>query len=91
MGKPRGLAYTTVLTILQRLHKKGFADRREEGRAHVYFAAVSREDFSRRRGQSLATTLAGLGEAGMAGFLAEAERIDPQVLELLRGKLGSIE
>ena len=88
VGKPRGLAYTTVLTILQRLYKKGFAGRREEGRAHVYFALVSREELSRRRGQSLAATLTGLGEAGMAGFLAEAGRLDPAVLEMLKLQLA---
>jgi len=88
IGRPRGLAYTTVLTILQRLYKKGLAGRREDGRAHVYFAAVSREEFSRRRGQALAATLAGLGEAGLAGFLAEAERGDPTVFELLKAKLA---
>ncbi len=91
IGKPRGLAYTTILTILQRLHRKGLAGRREEGRSHVYFAAVSRDEYSRRRGQSLAATLAGLGEAGIAGFLAEAERSDPRVLESLKARLAVAE
>src|SRR5512140_3612283 len=91
IGKPRGLAYTTILTVLQRLHKKGLAGRREEGRAHIYFAAVSRDEFSRRRGQALAASLAGLGEAGLAGFLAEAERGDSGVFDLLKAKLASAE
>jgi predicted transcriptional regulator len=88
LGKPRGLAYTTILTVLQRLHKKGLAGRREEGRAHVYFAAVSREEFSRRRGQALAASLAGLGEAGISGFLAEAERGDHSMIDLLIARLA---
>lgn len=91
IGKPRGLAYTTILTVLQRLHKKGLAGRREEGRAHIYFAAVSREEFSHRRGQALAASLAGLGEAGIAGFLAEAERGDHTVVDLLKAKLTAAE
>ncbi len=91
IGKPRGLAYTTILTVLQRLHRKGLAGRREEGRAHVYYAAVSREEFSRRRGQALAASLAGLGEAGIAGFLAEAERGDHSVIDLLKAKLAAAE
>ena len=91
IGKPRGLAYTTILTILQRLHKKGLAGRREEGRAHIYYAAVSREEFSRRRGRALAASLAGLGADGIAGFLAEAERGDPAVFERLKAKLASAE
>ena len=87
VGVPRGLAYTTILTVLQRLHKKGLLGRREEGRAHVYFAAISREEFAERRGQMLASSVAALGEAGMAAFLAETERLDPEVLKFMRAKL----
>lgn len=92
IGKPRGLAYTTILTVLQRLHKKGLAGRREEeGRAHIYYAAVSREEYSRRRGQVLAASLAGLGEAGIAGFLAEAESGGHVVFDQLKARLSSTE
>ena len=31
-----GLAYTTVVTILSRLHAKGVLERRKKGRAYVY-------------------------------------------------------
>jgi predicted transcriptional regulator len=91
VGLPRGLAYTTILTVLQRLHRKGLVRRREDGRAHVYAPALSRDDFARRRGHDLATALSGLGEAGMAAFLAEAERLDPAAVEVLRAKLRSNE
>lgn len=89
VGVPRKLAYTTILTVLQRLNKKGLAGRREEGRSHVYFAALSRDEFAKRRGEGLATSLTSLGEAGMAAFLAEAERVDPALFEVLRAKLRS--
>ena len=29
-------AYTTVLTMMRLMHEKGYLDRREQGRAHVY-------------------------------------------------------
>lgn len=38
----RRMAYTTVMTTLDRLFKKGFVSRRREGRAFVYTAALSR-------------------------------------------------
>jgi len=38
-----GLAYTTVMTTLDRLYKKGFLDREREGRAFRYAARTSRE------------------------------------------------
>ncbi|HEX5418643.1 MAG TPA: BlaI/MecI/CopY family transcriptional regulator [Gammaproteobacteria bacterium] len=40
-------AYTTVLTILRTLERKGYAGHSEEGRAHRYSAAVER-DVARR-------------------------------------------
>ncbi len=89
IGKPRNLAYTTILTVLQRLHKKGLAGRREEGRSHIYFAAVAREEFSRRRGHALAASLARLGAAGIAGFLAEAESGDGEVFDQIKARLAS--
>ena len=40
---PRAVAYTTVMTTLDRLFKKGFVDRVRERRAFVYTAKHSRE------------------------------------------------
>ena len=37
------LAYNTVLTMLRILEEKGFAGRKEEGRAHRYHALVARD------------------------------------------------
>jgi predicted transcriptional regulator len=38
------LAYTTVMTTLDRLYKKGALERRKRGRAYVYRARRSREE-----------------------------------------------
>jgi predicted transcriptional regulator len=40
----RGLAYTTVLTVLTRLESKGLVRRDRSGRAHSYLPTASRED-----------------------------------------------
>lgn len=40
----RGLAYTTWLTVLARLERKGLVGRERLGRAHTYRAVGSRED-----------------------------------------------
>jgi predicted transcriptional regulator len=42
---PRELAITTVLTVLDRLRRKGLVRRERSGRAHLYEAALSREDY----------------------------------------------
>ncbi len=87
VGTGRGLAYTTILTTLQRLAQKGELLRRGSGRAHVYSPVVTREAFAKRRGGDLAATLTRLGSAGVAAFLAEAERLDPAVVDQLRRQL----
>lgn len=87
VGKPRNLAYTTILTVLQRLYRKGLVSRQDKGKAHAYRAALSREQFAERRGEVLASAMVGLGNAGLSAFLAEANRLDPDFLAMLRRQL----
>jgi predicted transcriptional regulator len=42
------LAYTTVMTTLDRLYKKGLLARQKEGNAFVYWPAMTRDDVHRR-------------------------------------------
>jgi len=55
----RPLAYTTVMTTLDRLYKKGLLDRRKEDRAFLYSPRMTRDEFARARAGDL-----------VAGFLA---------------------
>ena len=43
LEKRRPLAYTTVMTLLDRLEKRGSATRRKQGRRFVYTPSVSRD------------------------------------------------
>ncbi len=43
LAPSRALAYTTVMTVLERLVRKGAVARRKDGRAFLYAASVSRE------------------------------------------------
>ena len=62
----RRLAYTTVMTTLDRLFKKGLLNRRKEDRAFVYSARFSRVDLESLRARAMVN-----------GFLAGPE---PSVL-----------
>jgi BlaI family penicillinase repressor len=42
LGRKKKLAYTTVLSAMQKLEKAGWLDHRAEGRSYVYFATQSR-------------------------------------------------
>jgi len=41
------VAYTTLMTVLDRLFRKNLLARRRDGRAYLYAAAVTREEFDR--------------------------------------------
>ena len=43
------LAYTTVMTTLDRLYKKGLLDRRKEDRAFLYSPRFSRREWEHKR------------------------------------------
>lgn len=60
----RPLAYTTVMTTLDRLFKKGLLDRRKSDRAFVYCARWSREELEQKRaGEFVAGLLASPGHS----------------------------
>jgi len=40
----RDLAYTTVMTVLDRLEKRGRVSRKKQGRSYVYVPKLSREE-----------------------------------------------
>jgi|SRR5215207_2184603 len=68
----RPAAYTTVMTTLDRLFKKGFVARRREGRGFIYHAAHTRE-------QVESAVAAGL----LTGFLGESNRARPVLSNLV--------
>ena len=51
----RPLAYTTVMTTLDRLYKKGLLDRRMLDRAFLYSARLSRQEWGRTRAENVLT------------------------------------
>src|SRR5574338_1517443 len=59
----RPAAYTTVMTTLDRLFKKGFVTRTREGRAFVYTAARSRADVEAAMASGVAGGLLSQGDA----------------------------
>ena len=52
LGRP--LAYTTVMTTLDRLFKKGLLNRRRSERAFVYSSRLTEQEWKQAQGKSLA-------------------------------------
>jgi predicted transcriptional regulator len=46
VGARRDLAYTTIMTVTDRLWRKGLLSRKKTGRAFAYAARMTREDYS---------------------------------------------
>jgi predicted transcriptional regulator len=44
----RTLAYTTVMTVLDNLHRKGWVERERDGKAYRYEPAIGREEAAAR-------------------------------------------
>lgn len=68
------IAYTTLMTTLDRLHRKGVLAREKQGRAFVYAPLATREGFqAARAGGTLASMLADPAGAGpLLSFFIDA-------------------
>lgn len=64
------IAYTTVMTTLDRLYKKRLLKRRKDGRAFLYSALVTREEFERVIAEDVIDGLLGRAADGVEPVLA---------------------
>ena len=64
------IAYTTLMTTLDRLFKKNLLNRRKDGRAFLYTAAIAREDFDQGIKADVIDGLLGQGADGIEPVLA---------------------
>lgn len=77
-----GLAYTTVMTVLTRLWRKGLAERVQQGRAFAYRAVLTESELATRR---MGDTLNGVGDraSALAGFVGSLSSGDVSHLRRL--------
>lgn len=80
------LAYTTVLTVLTRLERKGLVRRDSTAKAHTYLAVASREDHVTELMQQA------LGQAGdrAAALQHFARTMTPEEAAALRNALDGV-
>jgi predicted transcriptional regulator len=64
------IAYTTLMTTLDRLYKKRLLDRRKAGRAFLYSPALTREEFEHGIREDVIDGLLGHGAEGIEPVLA---------------------
>src|SRR5580692_6719312 len=84
LSAERTIAYTTVMSTMDNLHRKGWLNRVKEGKAYRYSPSASREEYSARL---MREALADGGDTEMvlSHFLAQ---IDGEESEALRSVLN---
>jgi len=77
LAASRGLAYTTVMTLLDRLARKGAAARRKVGRQFLYSAVLPREVVRRAAIGELVEGLFDGSQTDLAAFLQGRVKAPP--------------
>lgn len=86
----RQIAHTTVLTTLDRMHRKGYLTREKNGKAFVYSPRYTREEFERGLAQEvLGALLSQFTQPAISAFIdligKDASKLD-QLEEMIREK-----
>lgn len=84
----RDIAYTTVMTTMDRLAKKNLLKRIKVGKAYEYTPACSCEELNARTSQSIIEQLVkNYGDLAIAQFINVLDTIDPKKLEELKRRI----
>ena len=80
------LAYTTVMTTLDRLYKKGLLQRRKVGKAFLYVPAFTEKEYQERVAQHLFGMVLNEGvnsQAVLSSFVDVVSQKDKEMLDRL--------
>jgi predicted transcriptional regulator len=78
-------AYTTIMTIMARLDRKGLLTRRRDGKTDVYTAVMSREEYLEARAQAEVGALVDqFGDVALVHFARQMDKLDPKRRQQLR-------
>jgi predicted transcriptional regulator len=86
LSAERTIAYTTVMSTMDNLHRKGWLGRVKEGKAYRYTATASREEYSARLMRE-ALDAGGDTEAVLSHFVAQIDSGESEALRSVLRKL----
>ena len=86
LRRERAIAYTTVMSTMDNLHRKGWLARDKDGKAYRYTAIASRDEYSARLMRE-AMAEAGDTEAVLSHFVAAMDGEQSEVLRAVLDKL----
>ena len=85
------LAYTTVQTMLNRLHRKGRVKRSLEGKAYEYLPVISRDRALGKEVRDMVTRMFGGSVEGLLMNLVNTRQIDAETLRRLARRIADSE
>jgi BlaI family penicillinase repressor len=89
-GRPRP-AYTTILTMLRLMHDKGYLDRDERGKAHVYSARLREANVKRGLLRGLLDRAFGGSAEALLVRLLQDERLSREELDRVKRLIAEME
>jgi predicted transcriptional regulator len=89
LREDRGLALTTIATMLRKMEEKGVVAHRVEGRQFVYQPKVSEDQVRRSMVGELVGRLFGGDPKALVAHLVSENEIEPAELDELRRRLDS--
>lgn len=87
LREDRAIAYTTVMTVMDNLHQKGWLRRRQEGRAYLYEAVSTRAAYS----AALMNEAWASSDNAAAALVEFFARMTPEQLDALRDALRVVQ
>ena len=90
VGAPRGIVYTTVAKVLDRLVDKRVVGREREGRAYVYTATIDRAKTQRAMVRTVLEQIVGDDpQPAAAALIGALEEVSPALLDQLAAELAA--
>jgi len=87
LQEQRTIAYTTVMTVMDKLHRKGWLERDRDGRAYRYWPKWSREEYSARLMREVLSS----SENRAATLVHFLEQMDPAEAAALQQALRQLD
>ena len=81
-------AYTSLLTAIRSMEKKGYLQHVQEGKAFLYSSLLKKSDYKKFEVKRLADRLFGGSRVELAVNLIKDEKLSPKEIQELRDLLG---
>ena len=88
LSQERPIAYTTVMSTMDNLHRKGWLNRVKEGKAYRYVATASREEYSAGLMREALAVGGGDTEAVLNHFIAQMDGDESEALRAVVERLA---